>query len=116
MPLKKSRKKRHWTGGREPQGRIKGNSEVLNLRVTPEVRNGIARAAEKKGLSLNQEAQERLKLSLERDYQPPHFRALVRLIEMTANLIESKTGMTWNNDPYTAQMVQGAVEFLIGDL
>jgi hypothetical protein len=116
MPLKKTSKKRHWTGGRKSQGRIKGNSKVLNLRVVPEVRDGIERAAKKTGISLNQEAQERLKLSLERDYQPPHFRALVQLIEMTAKLIESKTGMTWNNDSYTTRMLQGAVDFLIADL
>jgi hypothetical protein len=108
--------KRRPGGGRKPQGRITGNREVLNLRVTSELRSGIERAAKKNNLSLNQEAQERLKLSLDYDRKVPRFRALIRLMEIMAKIIEDKTGQSWIKDPYTAKMLQGAVNSLIMDL
>jgi hypothetical protein len=112
----KNAAKRRSGGGRKPQGRIAGNRKVLNLRVTPEVRDGIRRAAETNHLSMSQEAQERLKLSLDYDRKVPRFRALVSLIEMMAKIFEDRTEKSWVDDPYTAKMLQGAVDFLITDL
>jgi hypothetical protein len=89
---------------------------VLNLRVKPEVRDGIEKAAKKNKLSLSQEVQERLIVSLEYDQKVPRFRHLMLLVGKVAKIIEEKTGNSWVDDPYTARMLQGAVEQLIADL
>ena len=109
-------KKRRPGGGRKPTGKIAGNGKALNLRVRPEVRDEIEHEAKKNGLSLNQEVQERLILSLEYDRKMPRFRHLMFLVGKVAKVIEGKSGGSWIDDPYTAMMLRGAVDFLIADL
>jgi hypothetical protein len=109
-------KKRRPGGGRKPQGGIYGNLAPLSLRVTPAVRDGIEKAAKKNKLSLSQETQERLALSLKFDRKVPRFRHLMFLVGTVAQAIEAKTGESWVDDAYTAQMLCGAVDTLIREL
>jgi hypothetical protein len=90
---------------------------VLNLRVTPDVRSGLERAAKQSGASLSQEAQRRLDNSFEEDRSArkrrPDLRALAMAITMVAEYVERATGKHWQDDAFTTQALQAGIEFLI---
>jgi len=110
-------KRRAPGAGRKPQGKFKGNYAVLNLRVTPDVRSGLERAAKQSGASLSQEAQRRLDNSFEEDRRArkrrPDLRALTVAITMLAEHVERATGKHWQDDAFTMQALQAGIEFLI---
>jgi hypothetical protein len=110
-------KRRKPGGGRKPQGKFKGNYAVLNLRVTPETRSALERAAKKSGDSLSQEAQRRLDSTFEEDRRTRKkrndLRALATAITMVAEYVERATDKFWQDDAFTTQALQASIEFLI---
>lgn len=110
-------KRRRPGAGRKPQGKFKGNSAVLNLRVTAEVRQALERAAKKSGASLSQEAQHRLDASFAEGRSArkrrSDLRALTVATTMVAEFIERATGKHWQEDAFTSEALRFGVEFLI---
>lgn len=99
--------------GRPPQGPYQGNSELLGVRVRPEIRKELDRLAKARGKrwSLSQEVQRALDnwIKLRRGPCGP---ALVNAIFKVIERVKMETGESLDS-PFTAAAVRGAVDCLL---
>src|SRR5262245_61579623 len=90
-----------------PPGGTKGS--VLSVRITPEMRTRLERAARKNKRRLSREVEARLDYTLGRyhrlkvERRPPHIMALSDAVAVAARVMEETTGRAWNKDQYTSQ-------------
>lgn len=101
-------RKRAPGGGRKPRGQYKGNSASLAVRVRPETREGLLRAAEQHGRSISQEMQRALTYWIECS-EVPHIARLAQAVIAVAEQCESATGRRYVDDPTTASALRSAI-------
>ena len=110
------RRKRALGGGRKPRGEFRGKSATLTTRIMPGTRKQLEHAAKQSTRSLSQEIEYRLVKSIEKDRdraRQPHVRALAEAVALIAQQVERATGKHWNEDSFTGQALQHAMQFLI---
>jgi len=107
-------RKRAPGGGRKPKGPYRGKSVTITTRVTPDTRVALERAGAKKGHSLSQEIEIRLRQSLlRRANAPVHVGALLYGMSLLVDEIERDTGKRFIDDAFTGEAVRSALESLI---
>ena len=104
-------RKRAPGGGRKPRGQYKGNSASLAVRVHPQTREGLLRAAEQHDRSISQEMQNALRHWIECS-EVPHIAVLAQGVMFVARELELTAGRRYLDDSVTA----GALKSSIGDL
>jgi hypothetical protein len=95
--------------GRRPADPEDRNSEVIAVRVRPDVRRGLERLAKTRKRRLSGEIQRALDHWIVAGDRPSHSAALGRAVVWAAEVIEKGTGLSWRKDPWTALAVQCAV-------
>ena len=106
------KRKRAPGGGTKPRGPFKGKSATLTTRITPETRAELERSAKEQGRSLSQEVEARLR-DFANQNRPRHIRAFADAISILVTDIESRTGMSCLDDPFTADAVRQAISALM---
>ena len=101
-------------GGRRPRGEYRGNSKILTVRVRPELRIALERAAKKHHRSLSQEMQRGLDAWVGRYNDPKlHIGALATAITLLVEGIERRTGKHWHKDVLTGEALRHGIDLLI---
>jgi predicted transcriptional regulator len=101
-------------GGRKPRGEYRGNSKILTVRVTPELRTALERLADKHHRSLSQEMQRGLDKWVGRNLdRKPHVAALAHALTRVVEAVERATGKSWHEDAFTGEALRHGVEHLI---
>jgi hypothetical protein len=104
-------RKRVKGAGRKPQGPYQGNSEMLGVRVRPEIRRDLEQLAATRGWSVSQEVQRALVHWI--DWRRgPCGPALVNAIFKIVEQVKTETGESLDS-PFTAAAVRGAVDCLL---
>ena len=109
-------RKRAPGAGRKPRGDFKGKTATLTTRITSETRAALDRAARKSNRSLSQEVEHRLNGSIRRDRdhnRHRHVRGLAETIAILTDWVEEATQKRWIDDPFTAEALRRAIEFLV---
>src|SRR5687767_8284515 len=92
--------------GRRPRGPYTNNSEMLAVRVQPELKAGIADLASRLGFSTSQQVQRALRDWLRRhDPAGAHVEMLAGAVALMVCHIEQATEKKWTADTYTADAV-----------
>src|SRR5262245_13029821 len=104
-------RKRAKGAGRKPHGPYQGNTEMLGLRVRPDVRAELERLAKNRGWSISQETQRALD-NWVRYQRGPCGPALVNAIFKVIERVKTETGESLDS-PFTAVAVRGAVDCLL---
>src|SRR5262249_43211439 len=95
--------------GRKPLGPDKRSSEMLTVRVRPDVRRGLERLAKRQGHGLSREMSRAFEHWIDRHHaRAAHVEALGTVVAQIAQFIEGATGRRWTEDPYTARAVAHA--------
>jgi len=97
--------------GAKPKGPYQGNSEMLGVRVRPEVRADLDGLAKERGFSLSQEVQWALANWI-KWRRGPCGPALVNAIFKVIEQVKTETGKSMD-DPFTTAAVRGAIDFLL---
>ena len=109
-------RKRAAGGGRKPRGGFRGKTRTFTTRITSATRAALEQAARESGWSLSQEAERRLDESFGRDRKwsrAPHVRALGYAINKAIAQVEARTERSFVTDPFTAEAVRHAVNFMV---
>jgi|SRR5262245_54934384 len=106
-------RKRAPGGGRKPQG-DKAKTATINARIGDDTRKALDREARKRGSSLSQEIEERLRKSLEEGV-PKRLRALAYLMQRLATDLEWFTGEKWDSNAFTGQALRAGADQLLAN-
>lgn len=103
--------------GRKPLDPENRNSELLHVRVRPEVRRALERLAKRHKGTKGTVSREMLRafdywITNNTGRSRLHTEALARAIAVVAKLIEDRTGRNWLNDPYAGAALCSAVLFI----
>ena len=91
----------------------------LGFRPTPGMRESLERAAQENGRSVSKEIESRLEASFvdedsrDREYGGKAMRALLRILGNVADIIETRTGKSWDKDGDTYTRVKAAWDEII---
>src|SRR5262245_49415648 len=91
--------------GRKPLDPSERNSEILNVRVRPDVRRALERIANQRGLTLSRHVQRALDQYIERSKRAPHVDEFSTKVADLTEKVERNTGEQWTQDPFTAEAV-----------
>jgi len=104
-------RKRAKGAGRKSKGPYHGNSEMLGVRIRPEVRGDLDRIAKEHGFSLSQEVQRALDHWI-KWRRGPCGPALVNAIFKVVEQVKAETGQPLDDD-FTAAAVRAAIDQLL---
>src|SRR5689334_11940719 len=111
-----AKRKRVPGAGRKPRGPYANRRAGLTMRISAELRAELDREARRKGWSVSQEVENRLRESLNvaQTWGPPHTWALARLVSEIVKRVELSAGnkLRWHRDPFVHAAAQEAIEAL----
>jgi hypothetical protein len=107
-------RKRAPGAGRKPRGPFKGKTATLTTRIMWETRTALELAAQESRLSLSQEAERRLRVSLLSEHnRTPDVLALAEAIAQVAEKVQEGTGKEWREDAFTGEALRQGIDFLV---
>jgi hypothetical protein len=104
-----AKRKRAPGAGRKPKGEYTGKSATITTRIRPDTRDALEKAARANGRSLSQEVEFRLRAGLLLTNAQQRNQALSQVIARMAERIETRTGRSWLEDPFTALALRYAI-------
>jgi uncharacterized protein (DUF1778 family) len=108
-------RKRALGGGRKPLGPYERNIAPLAVRVRPETKEGLQRAAKQHGRSMSQEMQRALRYWIQLS-EAPHITTLAEAVMAVAEQCESATGRRYVDDASTSAALKSSILALLPEL
>ena len=108
-------RKRALGGGRKPLGPYERNIAPLAVRVRPETKEGLQRAAKQHGRSMSQEMQRALRYWIQLS-EAPHITMLAEAVMAVAEQCEFATGRRYVDDSSTSTALSFSILHLLPEL